>query len=116
MLWHCLGANAHHGLRRTNTDKRKAVETLLKDGEWAKWSNNKIAKMCGVSQPFVSSLRPLLITNSSEAQAQRTYTTKHGTTAVMKTENIGKAADKTSDPKKPAKRQIAPEREVGARK
>lgn len=34
-----VGANAAHGLRRTNADKRRAVETLLRDAEWARWSN-----------------------------------------------------------------------------
>ena len=87
-----LGANAHHGLRRTNADKRKAVETLLSDAEWAKWSDRQIAKACGVGHPFVASVRGSLESDSSEKSAERTYTTKHGTTAVMKTENIGKAA------------------------
>ena len=31
-----VGANADHGLRRTNKDKAKAVRTLLNDAEWAK--------------------------------------------------------------------------------
>jgi uncharacterized ParB-like nuclease family protein len=52
------GANAEHGLRRTNEDKRRAVMTLLGDNEWREWSDREIARRCGVSQPFVSSLRP----------------------------------------------------------
>lgn len=52
-----LGANCTHGLRRTNADKRKAVTTLLADGEWAKWSDRKIAEVCGVGHPFVAALR-----------------------------------------------------------
>ena len=31
-------ANATHGLRRTQADKRKSVETLLRDLEWSRWS------------------------------------------------------------------------------
>src|SRR4051794_18625155 len=34
---HAVGANAAHGLRRTNDDKRRAVETLLRDPEWSRW-------------------------------------------------------------------------------
>src|SRR5690348_3428017 len=39
-----VGANATHGLRRTNADKRRAVETLLRDAEWSKWSDREIAR------------------------------------------------------------------------
>lgn len=52
-----VGANAQHGLRRSNADKRKAVETLLNDKEWAEWSDREIAKRCGVTHPFVASIR-----------------------------------------------------------
>ena len=38
------GANAVHGLRRSNADKRRAVETLLNDEEWRAWSDNEIAR------------------------------------------------------------------------
>lgn len=52
-----VGANNNHGLHRTNKDKRKAVKTLLQDSEWCKKSDNWIAKVCGVSQPFVGECR-----------------------------------------------------------
>lgn len=52
-----LGANGAHGLRRSNADKRKSVESMLADVEWATWSDHKIADACGVSQPFVSGIR-----------------------------------------------------------
>lgn len=86
------GANGSHGLRRSNADKRRAVTGALKHPVSAKWSDNQIAKHCGVSQPFVSSVRASLQTVISEKPAERTYTTKHGTEAVMKTAKIGKAA------------------------
>src|SRR5437879_4495602 len=50
------GANATHGLRRTNEDKRRAVGRLLADKEWRQWSDHEIAKRCGVSQPFVGKM------------------------------------------------------------
>lgn len=56
-ILHSLGANASHGLRRTNADKRKAVAAMLADTEWASWSDRKIADACGVSHPFVANLR-----------------------------------------------------------
>jgi hypothetical protein len=52
-----VGANATHGLRRSNADKRKAVMTLLSDKEWARWSNREIARQCAVSEPLVAILR-----------------------------------------------------------
>jgi hypothetical protein len=58
--WKCdavlfsVGANATHGLRRSNEDKRRAVKTLLAVAEWAAWPQVKIAEACGVSREFVS--------------------------------------------------------------
>lgn len=63
-------ANQGHGLRRTNEDKRVAVETLLNDGEWSSWSDRKIAELAGVSQPFVSKVREELITVISSPAAR----------------------------------------------
>jgi hypothetical protein len=87
-----FGANGTHGLNRTNADKRKAVTSMLSDSEWAKWSDNAIAKACQVTHPFVGSVRKSLVTVSSEKPVERTFTTKHGTTATMQTTNIGKVA------------------------
>lgn len=52
-----IKANGTHGLKRTNADKRKSVETLVKDEEWGTWSDRKIAEAAGVSVTFVSALR-----------------------------------------------------------
>ena len=81
-------------MRRTNEDKRRAVLRLLTDAEWGAWSDREIARRCALSQPFVSQLRPSLKTVISEDEPppSRTYTTKHGTQAMMHTENIGRHA------------------------
>jgi uncharacterized ParB-like nuclease family protein len=50
-----LGANAIHGLRRTNADKRKAVELAL--AEWPTLSSAEIARLCAVSHPTVENIR-----------------------------------------------------------
>jgi phage N-6-adenine-methyltransferase len=81
-ILHAAGANADHGQRRTNADKQRSVETLLRDDEWGKWSNREIARRCNVSESFVRSLR-------TERSEERAYTTKHGTTATMNTSRIG---------------------------
>ena len=88
-----VGANAAHGSRRTNADKRKAVMTLLEDEEWSQWSDREIARQCAVHHTFVGKMRGSLVTNTSDDTPPRTYTTKHGTTAKMNTANIGKRAD-----------------------
>jgi len=98
-----LGANGTHGLNRTNADKRKAVQTMLADAEWAKWSNVAVAKACFVSEGFVRSLR----INEVTTPAERTYTTKQGTIATMQTGDIGKKKAKPA-PAAPAP-EVAPE-------
>lgn len=61
-ILHATGANSAHGLRRTNADKQMAVRTLLKDEEWCKWSDVKIAERASVGHSFVSNLRKQLST------------------------------------------------------
>lgn len=89
-----FGVNADHGLRRTNADKRKIVLAMLEDTEWSGWSDNAIAKACHVSHTFVSNLRHVTCNVASEKPTEKTYTTKHGTTATMTTANIGKTQPK----------------------
>lgn len=90
-ILHSVGANTDHGLRRTNADKRQAVMTLLEDEEWSGWTNVAIANQCGVSDMHVYRMRQELSHQQcgSEPPTERTYTTKHGTTATMQTGNIG---------------------------
>lgn len=52
-----LGVNANHGKRRTNADKRRAVERALMDPEWISWADARIARLCKVSRPFVTNVR-----------------------------------------------------------
>ena len=56
VLYAC-GANANHGLQRSNEDKRRAVAIMLADAEWSGMSDRDIAKHCSVSHTFVSNLR-----------------------------------------------------------
>jgi hypothetical protein len=62
----CATSSNLHGKPLTNADKRKRVTTLLADPEWAQWSDNQIARHCGVTQPFVGMVRKSLITVRSE--------------------------------------------------
>lgn len=56
-ILHGIGANANHGLRRTQADKRRAVERLLKDPEWAQWSDRRIAQLANVDHKTVGVIR-----------------------------------------------------------
>jgi hypothetical protein len=70
LLFSC-GANATHGLQRSNEDKRRAVEKLLGDQQWKRWSSRQIARACGVSQPFVDKLRAELSDNGYQIDEPR---------------------------------------------
>lgn len=50
-----LSANAAHGIRRGNADKRRAVEIALR--EFPKLSSRMIAELCGVSDKTVGTVR-----------------------------------------------------------
>jgi hypothetical protein len=56
-ILHGIGANATHGLRQTQADKRRAVERLLTDAEWATWSDRKIAQLAKVDHKTVGKIR-----------------------------------------------------------
>lgn len=92
-ILHSVGANASHGLRRTNEDKRRAVMTLLTDPEWSKWSNEAVARACNVSPHTVASAKGAISANT-EMPSVRTVE-RNGKTYEQKTANIGKAAPKT---------------------
>jgi hypothetical protein len=59
-----VGANATHGIRRTNADKKRAVEILLKDPEWVLWSDREIARQVQVSVMTVGRVRKNLSVTS----------------------------------------------------
>jgi hypothetical protein len=66
-----VGANATHGFRRTNGDKRRAVLALLQDEEWRQWSDREIARRCAVSNQFVSNMRAELSVNDGQIGKRR---------------------------------------------
>jgi phage N-6-adenine-methyltransferase len=81
------GANASHGLRRTDADKRRSVEMLLLDDEWGKWSNMEIARRCNVGEKLVRQMKKDLGIDTS---AETKYIhPKTGETTTMQTTNIG---------------------------
>ena len=95
ILYAC-GANAEHGLPRTNADKRNAVVTLLRnpltsqDENGVLWSDRAIARICKVDHKFVGKIRAEAVTG--DIPSERAYTNKHGGKSTMNTVNIGAKA------------------------
>lgn len=94
------GANADHGLRRTNEDKRRAVEKLLGDEEWAAWSDREIARRSATSAPLVGRIRGELSVTiyrcddpqpSGEVPQIERRAERNGTVYTINTERIGAA-------------------------
>ncbi len=83
---HSLGANAEHGKRRTNADKRRAVEQALGDATIAAMSSRRIAKICKVSKTFIDNMRAELGVERDTVMVER-----GGTVYEMDTSDIGAA-------------------------
>ncbi len=90
------GANATHGLRRTRADKRRAVETLLRDPDWTRWSDREIGKACAVDHKTVASVRREL-TGEIPTDRTVTYTDRHGNRSEMKVRSDGNGAGSVLD-------------------
>jgi hypothetical protein len=85
-IFFAAGANATHGRPRSKDDKRKAVLHLLNDPEWQTWSDREIARHCHVGHQLVAELRTI----TGRPTSERIFRTKHGSTAKMKVDKIGK--------------------------
>lgn len=85
-----VGANARHGMRRTNEDKRRSVMTLLNDTEWGMWPDTKIAQACKVSRSLVRAVisENLHLAEKQDRTAERIIE-RNGQTYTMNTANIG---------------------------
>lgn len=84
------GANATHGARRTNEDKRHAVKLLLLDPEWSQWSDREIARKCRVHHDLVGQMRKTVSGGNRQIGGARKVT-RNGTTYEQNTSNIGRA-------------------------
>lgn len=56
-ILYSVGANASNGLRRSSSDKRRAVIRMLSHPEWCLWTDTEIARRCRVSQSLVHRTR-----------------------------------------------------------
>ncbi len=99
-MLHAAGSNVAHGLRRTNADKRRAVNRLLDDPEWKKWNDSKIARRCGVSDKLVADIRNSRFGNPNGET--RNFDTRHGTVGQFKVKSDKAPAPTTPSETKPA--------------
>jgi hypothetical protein len=81
-LLFAASANAAHGLRRSQADKRQSVETLLRDPEWSSWSDREIGKACAVDHKTVGKIRREL-TGDFPSDRSVTYRDRHGNEGKM---------------------------------
>jgi hypothetical protein len=59
---------------------------LLRDEEWKQWNDHEIGRQCNVSHHTVAKVREELYPPvTRHLPSEKTYKTKHGTTAKMKT-------------------------------
>lgn len=84
--WYSYSANKLHGLRRSNEDKKRAVEAALAHPKARTLTDVEIARHVGVSSHTVGNYRKAIIENFNDTP--RTVT-RNGTTYTMDTANIG---------------------------
>jgi len=103
-------SNTSHGLKRSNADKRKAVEILLT--ECPEWSDRKVADAAGVGHPLVAETRGQLEDSSSspppaarvgkDGKARAVKPRKPRKPKETKSEPAGRGGDTTGEDSPPA--------------
>jgi len=91
-----LTANSDNGLRPNHADNRYAIEIMLNDPEWSKYTNTMIAKKLKVSSMTVGRVKTAMIQAKTliESTAEKIYKTKDGEKKV----NIEKLVVKKEEP------------------
>lgn len=104
-----VSANDAHGRNRTQEDKRRAVETLLKDPEWSKWTDREIGRQCRVSHTFVKGRRDKMINAGVLKDKPKRKAKRRGTEYEINTDKIGE-----KDPSPPKQKPTPEQKRVGA--
>lgn len=101
-ILYAVGANTEHGLRRTNEDKRKAVQMLLtheiasKDENGNPWSNCEIARRCRVDEGTVRNYRKNLSSEIPKVDTSKRVVKRGDSVYIQNTAKIGKSRPKAS--------------------
>jgi phage N-6-adenine-methyltransferase len=93
--WYSYSVNQAHGLRRSNEDKRRAVEAALKHEYAAKYSNVQIARHCGVAESTIRNYRTEMESTSQIAKSDMRIGADG---RAYNTSNIGKLATLPTTP------------------
>lgn len=97
--WYSYSVNQAHGLRRSNDDKRRAVEAALRHEYASRYSSDReIADHCGVSNTFVSNIRHEIEATVNGLQS-KSRTGRDGRT--INTSNIGRKKQPTAPKPEP---------------
>lgn len=95
-LLFCCGANATHGVKRTNKDKQRAVKIVLNDPEWVQLPNTDIARLCAVSEGMIREMRSVAKSPAVRKVTIRGKQTTMDTSAIGKGKGGGKKAAKAA--------------------
>jgi hypothetical protein len=90
-VWYACAANQAHGLRRSNADKRKAVEVALRSPKAQALSDRAIAEHCGISHNFVGEVRRALQLSSDDSCPRKGKDGRVRTTSALKRSEAAKA-------------------------
>lgn len=93
-IYYSISSNLDHGLRRTNSDKRKSVSMLLEDKKWAQMSNLQVCEKAGVSLGLVKIIKSELKNSLGYIAKSNLITGKDG-----RTTNTAKIGKKKSEPR-----------------
>lgn len=92
--WAAIGANQDHGLRRTNADKRRAVELALLHPKGVNKSNRLIARYVGVDEGTVRNVRYDL---EATAEIPQSYLREGADGRLIDTAQIGENAPSNAE-------------------
>ena len=68
---YAMGCNEEHGLRRTNADKRFAVEMMFKDPELRQLTQKQMAEICRVTRQTIGRVRDDMVLAEGRKKKQK---------------------------------------------
>lgn len=90
-IWEGCAANKRHGLRRTNLDKRRAVELALLHPRGRRLSNRQLAGHCGVHHHTVGRIRSRLELSGALRHVDKRLAVRGGVGYLMATGGVADA-------------------------
>ena len=88
--WYSFGANANHGLRRTQADVGHILKRIFSDEKWSTASIPEISEHTGIPKSTVHDHRQRHLSGSGKIDAGEREVARSGKTYKMNTANIGR--------------------------